>query len=68
MFLQHVGNKPPNVLKCGKFFRALMSGDLFSIEVGDFMKKSKRCHDVLSRKYHFVSRCHVSLTMKPNLF
>ena len=55
MFLQYDGQNP-SFEKCDMFYTKLRDGDVMSIKVGDFAKKSLKSHRLIQRKYDFKSR------------
>ena len=57
MFLQYDG-QIPRFEKCDMFYTKLRDGDVMSIKVGDFVKKSLKSHKLIQRKYDFKSRCY----------
>ena len=57
MFLQYDG-QIPRFEKCDMFYAKLRDGDVMSIKVGDFAKKSLKSHRLIQRKYDFRSRCY----------
>ena len=57
MFLQYDG-KIPDFEKCDMFYTKLRDGDVMSIKVGDFAKKSLKSHKLIQKKYDFKSRRH----------
>jgi len=57
MFLQCNKNKPDEE-RCNSFYSILLSGDVLSIKVGDFKKKTMKVKNVLSKRYDFQSRRH----------
>ena len=57
MFLQYNKNKPDEE-RCNSFYSILLSGDVLSIKVGDFKKKTMKVKNALSKRFDFQSRCH----------
>ena len=56
MYLQYEGNRSDRQ-KCDFFDEKITTGDLTSIKIGDFKKKTIRANKYLSRNFDFASRC-----------
>ena len=49
MLLQYEKGKPDD-RRCSYFFSTLINGDILSLKVGDFKKKSMKARDMLNKK------------------
>ena len=57
MFLQCDKDRPDTQM-CQKFYYALQNGDVMTIKVSDFKRKSLKAKKLLDKKYDFISRCY----------